>query len=134
MAHHFDPEEYERTLEVCDICNRHSEELRNIAENKDIFRMCKKDIPKPKKRFRIMLKERTIIIMIALSCLVLAVQHVVLTLTAYNNGQDNLFYSGWQKEDAIVCMLMAITIAIDYVALLIVQRQERRLAFRRQPQ
>lgn len=131
---HFDSQEYELTMEVCDICNHHADELRNIAENKDIFRMCKKDIPKPKKRFRIMLKERTIIIMIALSCLVLAVQHVVLTLTAYNNGQDNLFYAGWQKEDAIVCMLMVITIAIDYVALLVVQRQERRLAFRRQPQ
>ena len=131
---HFDPQEYELNMEVCDICNHHADELRNIAENKDIFRMCKKDIPKPKKRFRIMLKERTIIIMIALSCLVLAVQHVVLTLTAYANGQDNLFYAGWQKEDAIVCMLMVITIAIDYVALLVVQRQERRLAFRRQPQ
>jgi len=131
---HFDPQEYELNMEVCDICNHHADELRNIAENKDIFRMCKKDIPKPKKRFRIMLKERTIIIMIALSCLVLAVQHVVLTLTAYNNGQYNLFYAGWQKEDAIVCMLMVITIAIDYVALLVVQRQERRLAFRRQPQ
>lgn len=131
---HFDPEQYELTMEVCDICNRHSEELRNIAENKDIFKMCKRDIPKPKKRFRIMLKERTIIIMIALSCLVLAVQHIVLTLTAYNNGRNELFYSGWQTQDAIVCMLMAITIAIDYVALLIVQRQERRLSFRRQPQ
>ena len=122
---------YLDNMEVCEICNNHASDLRTVAENRDVFKMLKEDLPRPpkfKKEFKFF-KEKLIISIIALCCLALAIQHVVLTLNAAYNGIEEMFYSGWQKEDAVICMLLMVTLVADYFCLLQVRRNERRVGY-----
>jgi len=121
-------EDYLMSVEVCEICNNHAADLRCIQDNRDIFHMLKEDIPKPKVKKTIKLfKEKIVIILIAFCCAVLSIQHVVLTLNAANNGIENAFYAGWASDDAIICLLMMITLVADYIGLMIIRRRERGL-------
>ena len=121
-------EDYLMSLEVCEICNDHAADLRCIQDNRDIFHMLKEDIPKPKIKKTIKLfKEKLVVIIIALCCFVLAIQHIILTFNAANNGIENAFYEGWASDDAIICLLMMVTLVADYICLMIIRRRERGL-------
>ena len=122
---------YLENMEVCEICNNHASDIRTIAENRDVFKMLKEDLPQPpkfKKEIKLF-KEKLIISIIALSCLALAIQHIVLTLNAAINNVESAFYEGWIAEDTIICLLLMVTLAIDYCALQIVRRNERRVGY-----
>jgi len=114
--------------EVCEICNSHASDLRTIAENRDVFSLLKEDLPRPPKRRKVikLFKEKLVIILIAFCCAALSIQHIVLTMHAA--GADApIFYKGWQQEDWCICLLMLIAMGIDYCALLVVRRNERRV-------
>lgn len=115
------------TNEVITICNKNARQLKIVAENSELFSVLEqvnKQCVEPKPHKKIMVKERIIITLISVLCLVLSIQHVILTLSAFNKGAD-VFYPGWQTQDAAICLLMVITMSVNYLALLIVQRQER---------
>ena len=116
--------------EVCEICNSHASDLRTIAENRDVFSMLKEDLPQPPKHRKVikLFKEKLVIILIAFCCAALSIQHIVLTMSAAEANKP-VFYAGWQQQDWTVCLLMLIAMGIDYCALQIVRRNERRFEY-----